>query len=84
MSTHTYTHSFELPKHPIGTKFIWVRGKAARHEAEVIGYHLELNTDTQQANVQYRIRYDIGVQIMTANVARSTVDMAVIKAESEA
>ena len=71
--------NFSLPKHPVGTRFTWVRSRKVKHEAVVVGYHLEYDTDTDHANAQYRIQYDIGVQIMTATVARSTVDMAVMK-----
>lgn len=71
--------NFSLPKHPIGTKFTWARSRKVKHEAEVVGYHLEYDTDTDHASVLYRIQYDIGVQIMTATVARATVDMAVAK-----
>lgn len=69
--------NFSLPKHPVGTKFTWVRSRKVKHEATVVGYHLEYNTDHAEAT--YRIQYDIGLQIMTATVARSTVDMAVAK-----
>lgn len=71
--------NFSLPQHPVGTEFTWVRSRKVSHQATVVGYHLEYDTDTDHANVQYRIQYDIGVQIMTATVARSTVDMAVMK-----
>lgn len=67
----------EAPQHPIGTKFTWVRSRKVKHEAEVVGYHVEYDTDTDYLNVHYRIQYDIGVQMMTATVARATVDMAV-------
>lgn len=71
--------SIQLPKHPIGTTFTWVRGRKSRHEATVVGYHIEHDTDTNHTNVQYRIQYDIGVQLMVATVARATVDMGVMK-----
>ena len=69
----------ELPKHPKGTTFEWVRSRKEKHQATVVGYHIEHNTDTGRTEVQYRIQYDIGVQLMTATVARSTVDMGVMK-----
>ena len=75
------TIDVELPKHQVGTKFTWVRNRKTKHEAEVVGYSIEHHTDTGYTNVSYRISYDIGVQIMTATVARSTVDMATEKGE---
>ena len=69
----------ELPKHPVGTEFEWVRSRKVKHQAKVIGYVIEHHTDTKRSNAMYKIQYDIGVQIMTATVARSTVDMAVMK-----
>ena len=70
----------ELPKYPVGTKFTWVRNRTTRHNVEVIGYHIEHNTDTKRTDVTYRIQYKLGdIQVMTATVARSTVDMAVAK-----
>jgi hypothetical protein len=71
--------NFSLPKHPVGTTFTWVRSRKVKYEATVVGYHLEYDTDTGRTEVQYRISYDIGVQMMTATVARSTIDMAVMK-----
>lgn len=73
------TVTYEEPKHPIGTTFEWVRSRKVKHTATVVGYHIEHNTDTGRTEVQYRISYDIGVQMMTATVARSTVDMGVMK-----
>lgn len=73
------TVTYEEPKHPIGTTFKWVRSRKVKHQATVVGYHIEHNTDTERTEVQYRISYDIGVQMMTATVARSTVDMGVMK-----
>ena len=75
------TITAELPKHPIGTKFIYRHGKQ-KYDAEVIGYHIEHNTDTDYISVTYRARYDFaGLQIMTVTVARSTVDMAIMRAK---
>lgn len=71
------TIEFTPPKHPVGTKFTWVRSRKVKHEAEVIGYSVEHHTDTGYTNVSYRIQYDIGVQVVQAVVARATVDMAV-------
>ena len=69
----------ELPKHPIGTKFTWKRSKSERYDVEVVGYHVEHNTDTGVTDVTYRIQYNLGdIQVMTATVARSTVDMAIL------
>lgn len=74
----------ELPKHEIGTKFIHKAGKQT-NEAEVIGYQIVHNTDTNKTNVMYRIRYNFaGLQDITATVARSTVDIGIIKQEKEA
>jgi hypothetical protein len=73
------TVTYEEPKHPIGTTFEWVRSRKVKHQATVVGYHIEHNTDTERTEVQYRISYDIGVQMMVATVARSTVDMGVMK-----
>lgn len=68
----------ELPKHPIGTKFTWRRSKSERYNVEIVGYHIEHNTDTNNTDVTYRVQYKLGdMQVMTATVARSTVDMAV-------
>lgn len=70
---------FELPKWPVGTTFLYVRGAKQKHDATIIGYHIEHDTDTGRTNVTYRISYDIGVQLMVATVARSTVDMAMAR-----
>jgi deferrochelatase/peroxidase EfeB len=76
------TITTELPKHPVGTKFTWKRSRTERYDVEVIGYHIEHNTDTGKTDVTYRIKYNLGdIQIMTATVARSTVDMAVMGAK---
>lgn len=70
----------ELPKHLIGTKFTWRRSRSERYDVEVIGYHIEHNTDTGKTDVTYRVQYNLGdLQVMTATVARSTVDIALIK-----
>lgn len=69
--------NIELPKHPIGIKFTYRYGKQS-YDAEVIGYHIEHDTDTGYTNVQYRAQYNFaGLQIMKINVARSTVDRSV-------
>lgn len=76
------TITAELPKHPVGTKFTWKRSRSERYDVEVIGYHIEHNSDTGKTDVTYRIQYKLGdIQIMTATVARSTVDMAVMGAK---
>lgn len=75
------TITAELPKNPIGTKFIYRYGKQ-KYDAEVIGYHIEHNTDTGNIDVTYRAKYDFaGLQIMIVTVARSTVDMAIMTQE---
>lgn len=72
------TITFDLPKHKIGSKFIYKYGKQ-KFDAEIIGYHIEHNTDTDTTNVTYRIAYNFaGLQDMTATVARSTVDKAML------
>lgn len=71
---------FEYPKHNVGTRFVWKKSKNVTHDATVIGYHIEHNTDTKRTDVTYRIQYKLGdIQVMTATVARSTVDMAVME-----
>lgn len=67
--------NIDLPKHNVGTKFMYRRGKL-HTEAEIVGYNIDHNTDTNRSNVTYRIQYAFGTQVMVANVARSTVDMA--------
>lgn len=71
-----------LPRHQVGTKFTYRYGKNS-YDAEVIGYHIEHNTDTGNTDVTYRIVYSFipGLQdTMTATVARSTVDKALATA----
>ncbi len=69
----------ELPKHAVGTKFTYRRGKF-QTEATVVGYHIEHNTENDSTNVTYRIAYNFaGLQDMVATVARSTVDMALLQ-----
>lgn len=68
----------ELPKHKVGTKFVYRYGKA-KFDATVIGYHIEHNTDTKKSEVTYRAEYKLGdLQIMKVNVARATVDSSVV------
>ena len=69
----------ELPKHSIGTKFVYQYGKQ-KYDAEIIGYHIEHSTDTNFTNVTYRAKYKLGdLQVMTATVARSTVDRSLLE-----
>ncbi len=71
----------ELPKHKVGTKFTYRHGKN-KFDAEVIGYHIEHNTDTKRTEVTYRAKYELaGMQTMFVTVARSTVDMSVMGAK---
>jgi len=72
------TLKYDLPKHAVGTKFTYRVGKG-KYEATVVGYHVEHNTDTGYVNVTYRAEYLFaGMQMITATVARSTVDMALL------
>ena len=72
------TITVELPKNPIGTKFLYRNGKQ-KVEAVVVGYHIEHNTEDDYTNVTYRISYNFaGLQDMVSTVARSTVDMAIL------
>lgn len=68
------------PKHKIGTKFEWVKTRTNRHEVTIIGYNIEHHTDTGYTNVTYRVEYSfLNGQNIIATLARSTVDMAIMK-----
>jgi hypothetical protein len=64
------------PAHPVGTTFTYRKGKQA-HAAEVVGYHVEHDTDSGVTSVIYRVAYDFAGQRMVASVPRSIVDRAV-------
>jgi hypothetical protein len=66
----------ELPKWPVGTDFLLIKGRDDKRPAKVIGYHVEHDTDTGHTNVTYRIEYSVAGQRVTANVARATLDRA--------
>lgn len=65
----TMTLTVEMPRWDVGTPLTY-RGRSA----EVIGYHIEHDTDTGACNVTYRIAYEFSGQHMTVTVPRSTVD----------
>lgn len=73
------TLTVELPKHPVGTQFTWRKARGVYRDCTIVGYHIEHNTDTGKTDVTYRVSYPFISQTMTATLARSTVDMAVIK-----
>lgn len=70
----------ELPPRPIGTRFIY--SVANSGEAEVIGYHVEHDTDSGLTDVTYRVEYAFGGgspyanQLITTDVPRATVERA--------
>ena len=69
----------ELPKHKVGTQFTWRKARGVYRECTIVGYHIEHNTDTGHIDVTYRVSYPFINQTMTAVLARSTVDMAIMK-----
>lgn len=70
---------FELPKHPVGTQFVYRTG-TNKYDATVIGYHVSRDTYTGLTDVTYRIGYNYaGLQDMTHSVPRSTVDRALLE-----
>ncbi len=70
------TLQVELPKWPIGTDLLLRKGRNAAYPARIVGYHVEHDTDTGNTNVTYRVKYRVAEQIIIANLARATVDMA--------
>ena len=72
--------TIELPKHPVGTQFTYRRPKQS-HQATIVGYHIEHDTDSDRTRVSCRISYNFaGLQQMTATVPPATVDRALLAA----
>jgi hypothetical protein len=64
---------FQELKHKVGTRFVLNRN-SNHFEAEIIGYHVEYNTDTNKIDVTYRIQYIYLNQIVKLNFSRSVID----------
>lgn len=77
--------NFRVPKHDIGSEFMYRPNRHAEYKAKIVGYHIEHNTDTFKTDVTYRVRYNFaGLQMMTVNLSRATVDRAMLSLAKQA
>ena len=76
-----FTIEIEKPKHAVGTQFELKRGKR-KDIMTILGYQIVYHTETgnKLATYTYDVFHEFMGQRIYENLARSTVDMAIMKA----
>jgi hypothetical protein len=67
----------DLPPRPIGTRFPFKQSsRNPARDAEIVGYHIEHDTDSEITKIGYRIAYDFIGQRVTIDVPPTTIERA--------